>query len=359
MLNPTVLSSCLLLACAVSLSSSAALVDNGMPILWAQTVGQVTDLPEQNGTLTPDPWSFLSRMSLYRLMIAATDPFMGSMGTNATDSPLWGLPLQLGWMLTSGRLADPTGATTCGLQTGDTMCISTQSWWGCVSYFASVLSFLSATQQGFMGQGVQVQMQVPAGVKDYCTTYADCAARYPDAMSKWDAFFQGLKASSESPLTDKEKKDSILGLYWAAQMASTYASAACSARQSHYSSTEVSFANNWLNTAEYVSAAHFQSNVQNTVMFLVLLPSRVLRENDSAPNIADLSQDENRTLTIFSWLKNINSLFGGTLVRLWRKAMCSTETREKGREMLEQLLLNPSFPTHTFFSIITGMSRSC
>lgn len=30
-----------------------------------------------------------------------------------------------------GRLADPTGVTTCGLQTGDTMCLSTQSWWSC------------------------------------------------------------------------------------------------------------------------------------------------------------------------------------------------------------------------------------
>lgn len=30
-----------------------------------------------------------------------------------------------------GRLADPTSTTTCGLQTGDPMCISTQSWWGC------------------------------------------------------------------------------------------------------------------------------------------------------------------------------------------------------------------------------------
>lgn len=39
----------------------------------------------------------------------------------------------------------------------------------------------------------QVQMQVPAGVQDYCTTYADCKAKYPDAMSKWDAFFQVLK----------------------------------------------------------------------------------------------------------------------------------------------------------------------
>lgn len=36
-------------------------------------------------------------------------------------------------------------------------------------------------------------MQVPAGVQDYCTTYADCKAKYPDAMSKWDAFFQVLK----------------------------------------------------------------------------------------------------------------------------------------------------------------------
>lgn len=104
MLRPTVLSFCFLLACAVSLSSSASIVENGMPTLWAQTVSQITDLPQQNGIVTPDPWHFLNRMSLYRLMIAATDPFMGSMGTNATDSPLWGLPLQLGWMLNSGKM---------------------------------------------------------------------------------------------------------------------------------------------------------------------------------------------------------------------------------------------------------------
>lgn len=94
----------LVLACAVSLSSSAVILENGMPIRWAQTASQVTELPLQDGILFPDPWNYLHRMSLYRLMIAATDPFMGSMGTNATDSPLWGLALQLGWMLTSGKI---------------------------------------------------------------------------------------------------------------------------------------------------------------------------------------------------------------------------------------------------------------
>ncbi|XP_078130849.1 liver-enriched gene 1, tandem duplicate 1 [Sander vitreus] len=357
MLRPSFLS--LLLACAVSLSSSAVFLENGMPILWAQTAGQMTDLPIQNGILTPDPWHFLHRMSLYRLMIAATDPFMGSMGTNATDSPLWGLPLQFGWMLTSGRLADPTGATTCGLQTGDTMCVSTQSWWGCVTYFVSVLPFLSAAKQGFMGAGVQVQMQIPEGVQDYCTTYASCAASYPDAMSKWDAFFQGLKAAADSPLPENEKKDSLLGLFWAAQMASTYASAACNSRQSHYSSTEVSFAKSWVNSAEYVSAAHFQSNLQKSSMFISPLPSRILRVDDSAPNIADLSSEENHTLYVFSWMNSVNNLLGGTLVRMWKSAMCSVNRREKGSEMMEQLLLDPTFATQTFLSIITGMTSSC
>ncbi|XP_004542119.1 liver-enriched gene 1, tandem duplicate 1 [Maylandia zebra] len=348
----------LVLACAVSLSSSAVILENGAPILWAQTASQVTELPMHDGILVPDSWNYLHRMSLYRLMIAATDPFMGSMGTNATDSPLWGLPLQLGWMLTSGRLADPTGATTCGLE-AEPLCISTQSWWACVNYFASVLSFLSAAQQGFMGAGAQVQMQVPAGVQDYCTTYADCKAKYPDAMSKWDAFFQGLKTTSESLLPDDVKKDTILGVYWDAQMASTYASAACNPRQSHYSSVEVSFAHSWLNSAEYVAAARFQTNMEKAVLFLTPLPSRILQEGDSAPNIADLTAEENHTLYIFSWMKTIDSLLGGTLVRLWKGAMCSVNTRQKGAQVLEQLLLNPSFATSTFLSIISEMTTSC
>ncbi|KAM6915551.1 protein LEG1 homolog [Xenentodon cancila] len=357
MLRPAVLA--LLLASAVSLSRSAVILENGMPILWAQTASQVNELPSQNGIVTPDPWNFFNRQSFNRLLIAVTDPFMGCMGTGPTDSPLWGLPIQLGWMLTSGRLADPTGTTTCGLQTGDPMCISTQSWWGCVNYFTSAFPFLSAAQQGFFGADIQVQLQVPEGVEDFCTTYADCSTRYPDAMSKWDAFFQALRTSNDSPLPENEKKDSLLGIYWEAQMASTYASAACNARQSHYSSEEVSFAKNWLNSAEYVSAAHFQANLEKSVMFLTPLPSRILREDDVAPNIADLSQEENHSLSIFSWVRNINSLLGGTLVRMWKSAMCSVTTREKGRELLEQLLLNPSFATNTFLTIITGMTTSC
>lgn len=94
----------LLLICAVSLSSCAVILENGAPLLWAQTASQLTDLPIHNGVVMPNPWNYLHRLSMLRLLIGATDPFMGSMGTNATDSPLWGLPLQLAWMMKSGEL---------------------------------------------------------------------------------------------------------------------------------------------------------------------------------------------------------------------------------------------------------------
>lgn len=94
----------LLLAFAVSLGSCAVILENGAPVLWSQTAGQLTDLPIHNGVVMPNPWNYLHRMSMLRLLIGVTDPYMGFMGTNATDSPLWGLPLQLAWMLTSGEL---------------------------------------------------------------------------------------------------------------------------------------------------------------------------------------------------------------------------------------------------------------
>ncbi|KAM4712908.1 protein LEG1 homolog [Anableps anableps] len=349
----------LLLVSAVTLSSSAVILENGLPILWSQTASQVTGLPMEDGIVTPSPWHYLNRQSFYHLIIGATDPYMGYMGTAQTENPFWGLAMQLGWMQTSGRLADPTGSTTCGLQTGDTMCISPESFWGCINYYTSTFPFLSAAQQGFLGENIQVKLQVPAGVEGFCTTYAECSASYSDAMSKWDAFFQALKPTSESTVPDNEKKDSILGVYWAAQMATTYASSTCNAKKSHYSTEEQSFANSWLNSAEYVAAAHFHSNLEKSLLFLNPLPSRILREGDVAPNIADLSQEENHSLSIFSWMRNINTILGGSMVRMWKRAMCSLTTRERGKELLEKLTTSPSFPTSTFLSFITEMSTTC
>nr|XP_020488107.1 protein LEG1 homolog [Labrus bergylta] len=356
MLRLTVLS---LLACVVSLSSSAVILEDGMPILWAQTASQLTELPIQNENVMPNPWNLLHRMSLYKLLIAATDPLILYMGTGANESPFWGLPLQLAWMRTSGRLADPTGTTTCGMDTGESMCISTESWWGCENYFVSALPFLSAAHNNFLGEGVKVQMQVPEGVTDYCTTHADCSTRFPDAMTKWDAFFQGLITTGASALADNEKKDAVLHLYWEAQLASTNLASQCEAKKSHYSAPEMSFANSWLNSGEFVAAAHFQSNLEKASKFITPLPGRILKEGDVAPNIEGLSDAENNVLNTFSWMDTLDKAVDGSLVSYWKKAMCSLRTREQGSQLLEELLSTKAYSSITFMGVLATMATGC
>ncbi|MEQ2227334.1 hypothetical protein ILYODFUR_036657 [Ilyodon furcidens] len=99
--------------------------------------------------------------------------------------------------------------------------------------------------------------------------------------------------------------------------------------------------------------------MEKSLLFLNPLPSRLLQDGDVAPNIADLRKEENHLLSIFSWMRNINFILGGSMVRTWKGAMCSMTSRERGKELLEQLIINPSFPTTTFLSVITEMSTSC
>ena len=92
----------LLLSGSLSLCGAAVVLDNGFPILWSHTPVQLADLTITDGVLTPDPWHFLQRMGFFRFIINATDPFMSSMGPGENQSPLWGMALRLGWLLTSG-----------------------------------------------------------------------------------------------------------------------------------------------------------------------------------------------------------------------------------------------------------------
>lgn len=71
----------------------------------------------------------------------------------------------------------------------------------------------------------------------YCSVHPSTQLPRPPAYIKnydhifsFPLFLKGLKAVVDSPLTEVEKKDSLLGLYWAAQMATSTASSACSTR---------------------------------------------------------------------------------------------------------------------------------
>ncbi len=96
-------------------------------------------------------------------------------------------------------------------------------------------------------------------------------------------------------------------------------------RQKLYSSPEVRFGQGWLNSAAYVSAAHFHANIERSEKLMAPLPSRVLQESDRPPNIADLSAEENHALHIFGWMNSINQLLGNNIsYTLWFKTTSET-----------------------------------
>lgn len=55
-----------------------------------------------------------------------------------------------------------------------------------------MLPFLAAVQTGVAGKGeTQLHIQAPAEeAQDYCSSYTDCSTKHPDAMTKWETFFQ-------------------------------------------------------------------------------------------------------------------------------------------------------------------------
>uniref|UniRef100_A0A3B4AXE5 Uncharacterized protein n=1 Tax=Periophthalmus magnuspinnatus TaxID=409849 RepID=A0A3B4AXE5_9GOBI len=333
----------LLLVGSCCLSRAGLILENGAPIMWAHATSQPTDLTITEGVLTPDPWHYLHRMSFYRILIAATDPYMTSMGPGDNQSPIWGLPLQLGWMLTSGRLADPTGLTVCGTQGGDTadMCISTNSWWGCVNYFSSALPFLSAAKQGILGDGLcpvlaQVQMQSPAGVEGYCTTYDSCKTAHPDVINNWDSFFQVRR---EIPTFLKIKL--ILRQWRSESRTDCKEETECDAKASAQ-----------MKLIE--AGAGGEADLDHSIMFGILTVSVIATKEP----IRSEAVEGNAPSLPYHWF-NRERAIRGTLASMWRRAMCSVTTRENGREMLKQLLFNPEYATSSFLSIVTSMSTSC
>ncbi|KAG7461023.1 hypothetical protein MATL_G00205150 [Megalops atlanticus] len=341
-------------------ANATEITENGYPILWEKSPGQLTELPSVDDVIVINPWNYLQRMSLYKLTLQATDMYMTSMGENATENPLWGLPLQLAWKLKSGRLVDPSGVTTCGKETGDPMCISPKSWWACVNYYLSVIPFLAAVETGIVGQGLKIQIQAPSEAsEDYCVSFSDCTSKHPEMMSKWKTFFLALKNLSSADIPQFEKKDQILGFMWEAQQASMHTGSKCKERLKHYSTLEVTFSRSWTKSVDYVAATRLHSNMERSKLFTSPLPSRILREGDKPPNAPGLSSEENHTLSVFTWMDSMNTLLGGTLVQMWQSAMCSERTREKGQALLQDLVLDPKFVFSGLLTILIEMGSSC
>ncbi|XP_003255737.1 protein LEG1 homolog [Nomascus leucogenys] len=276
------------------------------PPLWKESPGQLGDYRVENSMYIINPWVYLERMGMYKIILNQTARYFAKFAPENEQNILWGLPLQYGWQYRTGRLADPTRRTNCGYESGDHMCISVDSWWADLNYFLSSLPFLAAVDSGIMGiSSDQVRLlPPPKNERKFCYDVSSCRSSFPETMNKWNAFYQYL----QSPFS---KFDDLLKYLWAAHT-STLADNIKSFedRYDYYSKAEAHFERNWVLAVDHLAAVLFPTTLIISYKFQKGMPPRILLNTDVAPFISDFTAFQNVVLVLLNMLGNVDKSIG-------------------------------------------------
>ncbi|XP_044275672.1 protein LEG1 homolog [Varanus komodoensis] len=328
--------------------------NNAFPPLWHLAPGNLEDYPRERNRIVINAWSYLERLGMYKILINSSFSSSTSHQHRDASNILWGLPLQHGWQFETGRLADPTDATTCGHKDGDNLCISVQSWWACMNYYLAVIPFLGALDSGILGElPYEIEILPPDGHRaDFCHSIAECRAQAPNVMSAWRDFFKyQMSAAQNSDISAPHllSEDDALKHMWEAHVYSiVFALPKFQNRLPFLSSSESSFGVAWATAVHFIAATRFPTDQNTTNHFQTGLPPRMLQEGDKAPFIPDFTPVQNRMVYMIETLHKANEKSGGMLLLLWKVAMSTEEQRKIGRSLIELLFSGASFMVPNF-----------
>ncbi|XP_075056760.1 protein LEG1 homolog [Mixophyes fleayi] len=333
---------------------------DGYPPMWNLVPEKLNDFNIHNGKVVINPWDYLERMGMYKILLNVTAQFLDMEEPDNKRNILWGLPLQHGWQFRTGRLEDVTKQSACE----DRKCISVKSWWACMNYYLAVIPFLGAFDAGFFESfPYELNIARPEELDfDFCYSSTECRLTSPHAMNGWKAFFEYIKTSNQ--ISDKsvplsKEENGFLPHMWSAHVESIKAALPrCSKRLSYISAPEGNFGKNWATAVEFIAATDFPTDFQSTNEFQTFLPHRMLVDGDVAPYISDFSKQENMVLLSLHSIKNVNTLTGGLLLRLWKKAMCSEQGKAAGRNLLQNIVTDPHLAPQTVIQIIMELIKN-
>uniref|UniRef100_A0A8C5T556 Chromosome 6 open reading frame 58 n=1 Tax=Malurus cyaneus samueli TaxID=2593467 RepID=A0A8C5T556_9PASS len=285
-----------LLVVTVTLSPVTAAVWSGndvtgedaYPPLWDLAVEKLQDFPVKDGKIVINAWSYQERLGVYKSLLNASAKYFGAFGPQNSGNILWGLPLQHGWQFRTGRLADPSGVTSCGYENGEYLCQSVRSWWSCMNYYLAIIPFLGAVEEQ---------------KDDFCYSVKDCWSRMPKLMDDWKDFI--LNKSTWD-------KRSMRAFYRRVQLPATYF-IFFSFSLKYLSGPEATFGDDWANGVDFIAATHFRTDLPTTNNFQAFLPPRMLVEQDVIPFISDFSPQQNKVLVSLRALHKANKSTGMSL----------------------------------------------
>ncbi|NXH58638.1 LEG1H protein, partial [Rhabdornis inornatus] len=303
-----------LLVVTVTLSPVTATAQSGnyvagedvYPPLWDLAPENLLDFPVKDNKIVISAWNYQGRLGVYKSLLNASAKYFSTFGSQNRGNILWGLPLQHGWQFRTGRLADPSGVTSCGYENGELLCLSVRSWWSCMNYYLAIIPFLGAVEAGLFGElPYEIEILPPEEQTDeFCYSVKDCWSSMPKLMDDWKAFFEVNNFSSF-------KLDDALGLMWKAHTTSiAYALPRFQDSLKYLSGPEANFGEDWANAVDFIAATHFSTDLPTTNNFQAFLPQRMLVEEDVIPFISDFSPEQNNVLVTLRALHRANKLTG-------------------------------------------------
>ncbi|NWV32209.1 LEG1H protein, partial [Grantiella picta] len=317
--------------------------EDAYPPLWDLAAQNLQDFSVKDGKIVINAWNYQERLGVYKSLLNASAK-LGAFGPQNSGNILWGLPLQHGWQFRTGRLADPSGVTSCGYENGEPLCQSVRSWWSCMNYYLAIIPFLGAVEAGLFGQlPYEIEILPPEEHKDdFCYSVKDCWSRMPKLMDDWKAYFEYLLSTEHKAVRSATFTsfylDDALGLMWKAHTTSiAYGLPKFRDRLKYLSDPEANFGVDWANAVDFIAATHFCTDLPTTNNFQAFLPQRMLVEGDVLPSISDFSPQQNRVLVSLRALHKANKSTGGLLLKLWQKAMSTEAGRKMGRKLIESL----------------------
>ncbi|XFG03661.1 hypothetical protein AB1E19_007285 [Capra hircus] len=323
--------------------------NDNYPPFWDQTDGDIAEFPVQNNKIIVDPWKYMDRLRIYKILITESNKYFASFGKNDTGNVFWTLTLLYGRLFKSDRFSEPPNSSRCAYESGVSSCISINSGWGGISYYVVIMYFLAAIESEFLGNlPYEVELLSQEEYRsNFCYSVEECRAAYPQAMDIHNSFYKYLQSrkivstTSGIPQYDTDEDTAIFKM-WAAHQAALDVAKPKFRDVSFYSSeTERDFTMDFLLAAEFIEAVLYRPYFESSAEFLAGFPHRLLTDQDRNVLTSNFSRREKALITVVKLITKINKSTGGLLLTIWKKLMTSKFARAIGRFFIKRLLLIP------------------
>ncbi|XP_004422450.1 PREDICTED: protein LEG1 homolog [Ceratotherium simum simum] len=281
---------------------SATDESDNYPPFWDQINGDIAEFPVQNNKTIIDPWNYLDRLQMYKILITQSNKYFAGFGQNNT-----------------GRYSEPPNSSICAYEAGGPGCISINSGWGGITFYMIVISFLAAIESEFL-TNLPYEVELISREEyrsNFCYSIVECRATYPRVMDAANQYYQYLQSRKivsiirDIPKYDTDE-DTVIFYMWKLHRTAVEAGQLKFSDISFYSSeTERDFTKDFILAIEFCEDARYRPYFESSAEFLVGFPHRLLTDQDHHILTSSFSVREKALLNSVRLISKVNGITDG------------------------------------------------